>query len=295
MNTQIKSICIITLTNKGGVAKTLTVKTTCNWLDRLGVSWKAFDFDAANKGLVSAFPDQTKLISLEGAEKEGEFMRVFRRLEADHDVTVIDLQAHSSRICLETMVKIDFIRSAYARGIQVVGLLFPTADPQTLSQLNDDVAIIKEAGPIKLVAVENVRNVPGGNMNAGFAAWRGSAAGKYVAEFGATIKMPSIISVVDQSIVVANAKARRNGHNRELTLNELITPGNAHLPYEYQGVLQSDFVHPMWAQFARNADYFLPPALADQILAALPPEPEQKAPTTSSVFDCINPDGLDSY
>ena len=287
MNPNIKMIEVIALTDKGGVAKTLVLKTLANIYDQMGVTWRALDFDAAHQGLLRAFPAKTELVSLEStSEKEGEFMRILRRMEPDHDVTLIDLQAHASRVCRQTIVKIDHVRTAYEKGIQVVCLLFPTSDPTDINRINEDVAALRDT-PVKFVAVENVRNVAGGNTRLGFSAWRGSPAGKLIAETGATIRIPAIISVVNQAMVYANTKARR-----ELTINELIEPGSGHLPFEYQGVLEMDFFRPIWAQVARNADFFLPPALAGEILASLPPEPEEKH-VSSSMYDCINLDGLE--
>jgi len=284
MNTDIKSVAIFTTTDKGNTGKTAGCKVICNWMAKLGVTWRAIDFDSANKGLFRAFPKDTQLISLDTAEKDGEFIKALRRIQPDHDVTVVDLQAHATKILVETMIKIDFIRSAYARRIQVVCVLFPSGDPQVLSRLNQDVRALTNAGPVKFVAIENARNAPGGNVRTGFAAWRGSSAGKYVAEHGVTIQMPSLLSAAEAAINNAHQEA-----HREVTFNELIDPGNKHLPAEYLGVIEDDFLRPIWAQLNRHADFFLPPTLAEEILAQLPPEAEEKPEDIADIFNCIDP------
>src|SRR5579862_1839462 len=90
----IKHRLILPMQAKGNMGKSIEVVARASWLNQRSIHWQGFDLDGDNRTLSRLFPEQTKLIPLNGqAEDLDELIAILRQAAAT-PVTLVDPRAH---------------------------------------------------------------------------------------------------------------------------------------------------------------------------------------------------------
>ena len=90
----VKHRLILPMQAKGNMGKSIEAVARASWLNQRGIHWQGFDLDGDNKTLSRLFPEQARLIPLNGqAEDLDELIAILRKATAA-PVTLVAPRAH---------------------------------------------------------------------------------------------------------------------------------------------------------------------------------------------------------
>src|SRR6266850_1329510 len=121
----IKHRLILPMQAKGNVGKSIETAARACWLNQRGIHWQGFDLDGDNKTLSRLFPDQAKLVPLNGqADDMDELISILRKTTAA-PVTLVDPRAHLDSQVIKALRATHFFDIAKAQSIGITVMLFP--------------------------------------------------------------------------------------------------------------------------------------------------------------------------
>ena len=243
---------ILPVQAKGNVGKSTEAAARACWLNQRGIHWQGFDLDGDNRTLSRLFPDQTKLVPLNGqADDLDELIAVLRKTTAA-PVTLVDPRAHLDGQLMKAFRTTHFFEIAAAQSIGITLMVFPLDDLDVMMNLD---AVCQFCGSqVEYVIVRNPARAPKTRM------FDGSELEEELLNRGAaSITLPMLSEFVKLRLAKLEAD-----HQRGIPFNEAIGSDELALDIMARGVLQ-DWLGTLFAQYDRIAARLLPAAEAANI------------------------------
>jgi hypothetical protein len=262
----IKHRLILPIQAKGNVGKSLEATARACWLNQRGIQWQGFDLDGDNRTLSRLFPEQTKLVPLNGqADDLDELISILRKATAT-PVTLIDPRAHLDGQVIKALSATHFFDIASAQNIGITVLVFPLDDLDVMTNLD---AVCQFCGnQVDYVIVRNPARASKTRM------FDGSELEKDLLSLHAgSIRL----SVLSEFVKLRLAKLEAD-HQRGIPFNEAVGSDELGLDIMARGVLQ-DWLATMFTQYDQIAAKLLPAVEAGTIKpkTAAPPVGEPAA------------------
>ncbi len=248
----IKHRLLFPLQAKGNVGKSLETAARACWLNQRGIPWQGFDLDGDNKTLSRLFPEQAKLIPLNGqAEDLDELISILRKATAA-PVTLVDPRAHLDGQLMKALSATHFFDIASAQNIGITIMVFPLDDLDVMTNLD---AVCQFCGSqVDYVIVRNPARAARTRM------FDGSELETELLNLHAGgITLP----VLSEFVKLRLAKLEAD-HQRGIPFNEAIGNDELALDIMARGVLQ-DWLGTLFAQYDRIATKLLPTVEAANI------------------------------
>src|SRR5580658_4950975 len=132
----IKHRLILPMQAKGNMGKSIEAAARASWFNQRDVHWQGFDLDGDNRTLSRLFPEQAKLVPLNGqAEDLDELIRILRQATAA-PVTLVDPRAHLDGLLMKALRATHFFDIANAQGIGITIMVFPLDDLDVMTNLD---------------------------------------------------------------------------------------------------------------------------------------------------------------
>ncbi len=240
---------ILPIQAKGNVGKSIEAAARACWLNQRGIYWQGFDLDGDNKTLSRLFPQQTKLVPLNGqADDLDELIPILRKAAAA-PVTLVDPRAHLDGQLMKALGATHFFDIADAQSIGITVMLFPLDDLDVMTNLD---AVCQFCGSqVDYVIVRNPARAPKTRMFDGSELER-----ELLSHDARSITVP----VLSEFVKLRLAKLEAD-HQRGMPFNEAIGSDQLGLDVMARGVLQ-DWLATLFAQYDQIAAKLLPAAEA---------------------------------
>jgi hypothetical protein len=250
---------ILPMQAKGNMGKSIEAVARACWLNQRGIHWQGFDLDGDNRTLSRLFPEQTKLVPLNGqAEDLDELIAILRKATAA-PVTLVDPRAHLDGHLMKALGATHFFEIASAQSIGITIMVFPLDDLDVMTNLD---AVCQFCGSqVEYVIVRNPARAPKTRM------FDGSELEKeLLSHHAGSVTLP----VLSEFVKLRLAKLEAD-HQRGIPFNEAIGNDQLGLDIMARGVLQ-DWLGTLFAQYDRIAVKLLPSVEAASITPkAAPP------------------------
>lgn len=250
---------ILPMQAKGNMGKSIEAVSRACWLNQRGIHWQGFDLDGDNQTLSRLFPEQTKLVPLNGqAEDLDELIAILRKATAA-PVTLVDPRAHLDGHLMKALSVTHFFEIANAQSIGITIMVFPLDDLDVMTNLD---AVCQFCGTqVEYVIVRNPARAPKTRM------FDGSELEKeLLSHHAGSVTLP----VLSEFVKLRLAKLEAD-HQRGIPFNEAIGNDQLGLDIMARGVLQ-DWLGTLFAQYDRIAAKLLPSVEAASITPkAAPP------------------------
>lgn len=256
----IKHRLILPMQAKGNMGKSTEAAARACWLNQRGIRWQGFDLDGDNKTLSRLFPEQARLIPLNGqAEDLDELIAILRKATVA-PVTLVDPRAHLDGLLMKSFGATHFFEIANAQGIGITIIVFPFDDLDVMTNLD---AVCQFCGnQVDYVIVRNPARAMKSRM------FDGSELEKELMNLHAgTITIP----VLSEFVKLRLAKLEAD-HQRGIPFNEAIGNDELGLDIMARGVLQ-DWLGTLFAQYDLIAARLLPTLEAAGIKPKAAPPP----------------------
>jgi hypothetical protein len=241
----IKHRLILPMQAKGNMGKSIEAVSRACWLSQRGIQWQGFDLDGDNRTLSRLFPEQAKLIPLNGqAEDLDELIRILRQAAAA-PVTLVDPRAHLDGHLMKALRTTHFFDIANAQGIGITVMVFPLDDLDVMTNLD---AVCQFCGSqVDYVIVRNPARAPKTRM------FDGSEMEKELLSLHAgSVTIPVLSEFVKLRLAKLEAEQQRG-----IAFNEAIGNDELGLDIMARGVLQ-DWLGTLFAQYDLIAAKLLP-------------------------------------
>jgi hypothetical protein len=241
----IKHRLILPLQSKGNLGKSIETAARACWLCQRDVDWQGFDLDADNQTMSRLFPDQVKLVPLNGrAEDQDELVRILKKVTAKA-VTLIDPRAHLGGALRNALEATDYFRLADRQGVGITVTVFPFDDVDVMTNL---VELCQFCGNrVNYVIVKNPARAARTRM------FDTSPLEKELTSLGAvTITLPMLSEMVKMNLARMEAE-----HERGIPFNEAIAEDGLGLDIMARGILQQ-WLTDVFNQYDRIAGMLLP-------------------------------------
>ncbi len=248
----IKHRLIFPLQAKGNVGKSLETAARACWLNQRGIPWQGFDLDGDNKTLSRLFPEQAKLIPLNGqAEDLDEVISILRKATAA-PVTLVDPRAHLDGQLMKALSATHFFDIANTQNIGITIMVFPLDDLDVMTNLD---AVCQFCGSqVDYVIVRNPARAARTRM------FDGSELEKELLSLNAgNVTLP----VLSEFVKLRLAKLETE-HQRGIPFNEAVGNDALGLDIMARGVLQ-DWLCTLFVEYDRIAAKLLPTEQAANI------------------------------
>jgi len=256
----IKHRLILPMQAKGNMGKSIEAVARACWLNQRSIPWQGFDLDGDNRTLSRLFPEQTKLVPLNGqAEDLDELIAILRKATAA-PVTLVDPRAHLDGHLMKALGATHFFEIANAQGIGITIMVFPLDDLDVMTNLD---AVCQFCGSqVEYVIVRNPARAPKTRMFDG-----SELETELLSHHAGSVTLP----VLSEFVKLRLAKLEAD-HQRGIPFNEAIGNDQLGLDIMARGVLQ-DWLGTLFAQYDRIAAKLLPTEQAANIKpkAAGPP------------------------
>ena len=241
----IKHRLILPMQAKGNMGKSIEVVARASWLNQRSIHWQGFDLDGDNRTLSRLFPEQTKLIPLNGqAEDLDELIAILRQAAAT-PVTLVDPRAHLDALLTKAIRATHFFDIANAQGIGITIMVFPLDDLDVMTNLD---AVCQFCGSqVDYIIVRNPARAPKTRM------FDGSELEKELLSLHAgSVTLPVLSEFVKLRLAKLEAEQQRG-----IPFNEAIGNDELGLDIMARGVLQ-DWLGTVFAQYDLIAAKLLP-------------------------------------
>jgi hypothetical protein len=241
----VKHRLILPLQSKGNLGKSIETTARACWLCQRDVDWQGFDLDADNQTLSRLFPDQVKLVPINGrTEDQDELVRILKKVTAK-PVTVIDPRAHLGGLLKNALEATDYFRLADRQGVGITVTVFPFDDVDVMTNL---VELCQFCGDrVDYVIVKNPARAARTRM------FDTSPLEKELTGLGAvTITLPTLSEMVKMNLARMEAE-----HERGIPFNEAIAEDGLGLDIMARGILQQ-WLTDVFNQYDRIAGMLLP-------------------------------------
>ena len=251
----IKHRLILPMQAKGNMGKSVEAAARACWLNQRGIPWQGFDLDGDNRTLSRLFPEQARLIPLNGqAEDLDELIAILRKVTAA-PVTLVDPRAHLDGLLIQALRTTHFFDIANAHGVGITVMVFPLDDLDVMTNLD---AVCQFCGnQVDYVIVRNPARAMKTRM------FDGSELEKELLTHGAA---SLTVPVLSEFVKLRLAKLEAD-HQRGIAFNEALGNDELRLDVMARGLLQ-DWLGTLFNQYDRIAAKLLPAAEA----AALKPK-----------------------
>lgn len=254
----IKHRLILPIQAKGNVGKSIEAAARASWLNQRGIHWQGFDLDGDNKTLSRLFPEQTKLIPLNGqADDLDELIAILRKATAA-PVTLVDPRAHLDGQVMKALRATHFFDIANAQSIGITVMVFLLDDLDVMTNLD---AVCQFCGSqVEYVIVRNPARAPKTRMFDGSDLER-----ELLSLHAGSITLP----VLSEFVKLRLAKLEAD-YQRGIPFNEAIGNDGLGLDIMARGVLQ-DWLGTLFAQYDQIAAKLLPAAEAANVKPKVAP------------------------
>jgi hypothetical protein len=131
---------IVPIQTRGGLGKSTTAITLCEWLRQRGVRWAGYDLDSFNRTLSTVFPDEVTSVEM-SREPEGDIIKILRKV-AQQDVTLIDPSAHMNKTILSAFEKINFPAFAASAQVRTTVMIYPMDEVSDMDDISETVDVL---------------------------------------------------------------------------------------------------------------------------------------------------------
>ncbi|SDU13428.1 hypothetical protein SAMN05444156_2162 [Verrucomicrobium sp. GAS474] len=275
-NSTIEHVLVVTDAPKGGVGKSEFTNHLTSTFRAIGLD-TYIGYDTDGKARVSKDrDDRFRLIDVTALNDKDAVTELSQMLGAlgTAPVVVVDPMAHHEALLRDLFERqhVFDLRLPKVNGAATI-LVFPGSDADTVSQAADAVNYYRrnhcgrDHRDVRIVAVLN------GHLSKGFEFWQGIEESELV---DATVVLPQLSQKVRDEIIVA---AQEMG--RPARFDELIRSEDPILSLTAR-MFTEDYVLGVRRQILRNAHFFMPTDLAEQVMKAVPAEPTPAEVRTGS-------------
>src|SRR3984957_16268668 len=127
---------ILPMQAKGNMGKSIEAAARASWLNQRGINWQGFDLDGDNRTLSRLFPEQTRLIPLNGQAEDLDELIAILRQAAAAPLTLVDPRAHLDGQLMKALRTTHFFDIANAQSIGITIMVFPLDDLDVMSNLD---------------------------------------------------------------------------------------------------------------------------------------------------------------
>ena len=235
---------ILPMQAKGNMGKSIEAVARASWLNQRGIHWQGFDLDGDNRTLSRLFPEQTKLVPLNGqAEDLDELIAILRKATAA-PVTLVDPRAHLDGQLMKALRATHFFDIANAQGIGITIMVFPLDDLDVMTNL--DMVCQFCGSQVDYVIVRNPARATKTRM------FDGSELSRSLSRKAGQLTIPVLSEFVKLRLAKLEAEQQRG-----IPFNEAIGNDELGLDIMARGVLQ-DWLGTLFAQYDQIAAKLLP-------------------------------------
>jgi hypothetical protein len=257
---------ILPLQAKGNMGKSIEAVARASWLNQRGIQWQGFDLDGDNRTLSRLFPEQTKLIPLNGQAEDLDELIAILRKATDAPVTLVDPRAHLDGQLMKALRTTHFFDIANAQGIGITIMVFPLDDLDVMTNLD---AVCQFCGSqVDYVIVRNPARATKTRMFDGSELER-----ELLSRQAGHITIPVLSEFVKLRLAKLEAEQQRG-----IPFNEAIGNDELGLDIMARGVLQ-DWLGTLFAQYDQIAAKLLPTVEAANIKPKAAPPIGESATT----------------
>jgi len=248
----VKHRLILPMQAKGNMGKSIEAVARASWLNQRGIHWQGFDLDGDNRTLSRLFPEQTKLVPLNGqAEDLDELIAILRKAIAA-PVTLVDPRAHLDGQLMKALRTTHFFDIANAQAIGITIMVFPLDDLDVMTNLD---AVCQFCGnQVDYVIVRNPARATKTRMFDGSELER-----ELLNRLAGHLTIPVLSEFVKLRLAKLEAEQQRG-----IPFNEAIGNDELGLDIMARGVLQ-DWLGTLFAQYDLIAAKLLPTVEAANI------------------------------